>query len=323
MVRRPTRLFRQLCAALLVFGVVGTAEAQAYPSRRITFIVGFPPGGGADAVARVVGEHVSKALGQPVVVENRAGATSNIAASVVAGSVPDGYTVLSTTTAIAINASLYRKLSYSLAEDLIAVAAPVSAPETYSVHPSYPRTLKEYLALAKSTRTAFASAGVGSGSHLSMYYFLKELAKVEVDYVPFQGGGPTIQAVIGNHVGAAALTAVSTTVAQIRSGKMVCLGVAALQRYAELPDCPTFAESGFPYEASTWVGFFMPARTPAAVVARLNEAINSAIDDPATGPRLATNGVMARRTASETAAFVASEVAVWAARVKAAGVQVE
>ncbi|MGH6926074.1 MAG: Bug family tripartite tricarboxylate transporter substrate binding protein [Propylenella sp.] len=309
-----------LAAAL----ATGAAWAQDYPSQRITFIVGFAAGGYADAVARIVGEHVSNKLGQPVIVENRDGATSNVAARAVAGAAPDGYTVLVTTTAVAINATLYKTIDYSLADDLIALAAPVSAPETFDVHPSKPHTLAEFLDLAKSKRLTFGSAGVGSGSHLAMFAFLKDVAKVEVDYVPFKGGAPAIQAVVGNQVDALAATAAGPTVAQIKEGTIVCLGVAAAERYVNLPDCPTFAESGYPgFEASSWVGFFVPAGTDPAIVATLNEAINSLVNDPATRDKLAANGALTVRSPEETAAFVASEVEKWGERVKAAGVQVE
>jgi len=313
-----------LCVVLAAALATGAASAQDYPNQRITFIVGFAAGGYADAVARIVGEHVGSKLGQPVIVENRDGATSNVAARAVAGAAPDGYTVLVTTTAVAINATLYKTIDYSLADDLIALAAPVSAPETFDVHPSKPQTLAEFLDLAKSKRLTFGSAGVGSGSHLAMFAFLKDVAKVEVDYVPFQGGAPAIQAVVGNQVDALAATAAGPTVAQIKEGTIVCLGVAAAERFVNLPDCPTFAESGYPgFEASSWVGFFVPADTDPAIVATLNDAINSLVDDPATRDKLAANGALTVRSPEETAAFLASEVEKWGERVKAAGVQVE
>ena len=319
--------FRNLGVGIaIVAGALASdaARAQDYPNQRITFIVGFSAGGYADSVSRIVAEHVSGVLGQPVIVENRAGATSNTAARAVASAEPDGYTVLATTTAVAINATLYKTIDYSLADDLISVAAPVSAPETFDVNPSKPHTLAEFLDLAKKQRLTFGSAGVGSGSHLAMFAFLKDVAKVEVDYVPFQGGAPAIQAVVGNQVDALAATAAGPTVAQIKEGNMVCLGVAAAERYVNLPDCPTFTESGYEgFEASSWVGFFVPAGTDAAIVAKLNQAINSLVDNPETRDKLAANGALTVRSPEETAAFVTSEVEKWGARVKAAGVQVE
>jgi tripartite-type tricarboxylate transporter receptor subunit TctC len=323
---RTVRISRHvsLSVALAAALAAGAAWAQDYPSERITFIVGFNAGGYADSVSRIVAEHLTNVLGQPVIVENRAGATSNIAARAVATAEPDGYTLLATTTAVAINASLYKNIDYSLADDLIPVAAPVSAPETFDVHPTKPHTLAEFLDLTKTQKLTFGSAGVGSGSHLAMFSFLKNLAKVDVDYVPFQGGAPAIQAVVGNQVDALAATAAGPTVAQIKEGNMVCLGVAAAERYVNLPDCPTFAESGFPgFEASSWVGFFVPAGTDPAIVAKLNEAINSLVDDPETRDKLTANGAITVRSPEETAAFVASEVDKWSERVKAAGVQVE
>ena len=277
MMNRVKILTLGLCAVAAT-SLAAPSEAQQYPSQRITFIVGFAAGGFADSVARIVGEGVSKTLGQPVVIENRGGAGSNIAAQAVASAKPDGYTVLVTTTSIAVNASLYKKLNYSLS-DLTAVAMPISAPETLEVHPSKPKTLKDFLAAAKTREVTFGSAGVGSGSFLAMHYFLNEIAKVKAAHVPFSGGAPAMQAVVGNQVDALATTLTGGTVAQINDGKLVCLGVASAKRFPALPNCPTFAESGFSgFEAASWVGFFVPAKTDRAVVDKLNAAINSAID---------------------------------------------
>jgi tripartite-type tricarboxylate transporter receptor subunit TctC len=309
-------------AALLV-AVATSAGAQNYPTERITFVVGFPAGGFADGVARLVGEHLSKVLGQQVIVENQGGAASNIAAHAVATAKPDGYTVLVTTTAIAINATMYKKLNYSIA-DLTPVAIPVQAPETLTVHPSKPKTLKNFLAMAKGKEITFASAGIGSGSFLSMHYFLKDIAKVKAAHVPFKGGGPATQAAIGNQVDSLAATLSGNTAAQVKAGKLVCLGVAAAARFPTLPDCPTFAEGGFPgFEAASWVGFFVPAKTDGAVVAKLNSAINSILDDAPTRAKLSANGTLTKRSPADTASFLRSEVENWRKMVLASGVSVD
>lgn len=309
-----------LGAALAATG----ALAQDYPTDRITFIVGFDAGGYADGVGRIVAEHVGNALGQTVVVDNRPGAASNVAARAVASAEPDGYTVLVTTTAIAINTKMYATLDYSLADDLIAVAVPIAAPEMLAVNPSKPHTLEEFLAAAKEQPMSFSSAGTGSGSFLAISSFFNNEADVDIPHVPFQGGAPALQAAVGDQVDAVAATASGTTIGQVKEGNLVCLGIAADERFENIPDCPTFAESGFEgFEAASWVGFFVPAGTDPAIVETLNEAINSIADSPETLARMTANGMFTARSVEDTATFVDQEVELWGARVEAAGVQIE
>jgi tripartite-type tricarboxylate transporter receptor subunit TctC len=311
-------------AAALAAGLATSAGAQGYPNQRITFIVGFSAGGFADSVARIIGEHVSHVLGQTVVVENRGGAASNIAARAVATSPADGYTVLVSTTSLAINASLYEKINYSLVRDLIPVAIAVRAPETFSVASGRPNTLKAFIEAGKSKKFTYGSAGVGSGSYLTWFSFFKDGAKINTAHVPFKGGAPATQAAIGGQVDGLAATASGSTVAQLTSGKLTCLAVAAAERYRRLPGCPTLAESGFKgFEGSSWVGFWVPAGTPTDVIAKLNKAINSIADDKKAADNLRRNGDLAGLSVKDTLAFVNDEVATWAKRVKAAGVQVK
>ena len=308
-------------AALVVF--IGTAQAQQYPNQRLTFIVGFAAGGFADSVARIVGEHVSKQLGQPVVVENRGGAGGNIAAKAVADAKSDGYTVLVTTTSLAINASMYKKLDYAPAA-LVPAAVPVSAPEAIMVPAGKAKTLKEFLAGAKDKDVTFGSAGVGSGSNLAIQYFLKDVAKVKAEHVPFSGGAPAMQATIGGQIDSLATTVSAGVAAQVKEGKLHCLAMASAKRYAQVPECPTFAESGFAgFEASSWVGFFLPPKTDAAIVARLNQAIVSVADDASAGPKLAANGTLMKQSPAETATFVKSEIETWRKMVTATGIYVD
>ena len=311
-------------ATALALALATGAGAKDYPEKRITFVVGFAAGGFADSVARIIGQHVSKVLGQAVVVENRGGAASNIAARAVASAPADGYTVLASTTAVAINATLYTKINYSLVRDLTPVAIAVRAPETFSVNPSRQKTLKEFLSAAKSKKFTYGSAGVGSGSYLTWFTFFKDVAKVGVDHVPFKGGAPAMQAVLGGQVDGMAATASGSTVTQVTSGKLTCLAVAAARRYALLPNCPTLAESGFPgFEGSSWVGFWVPAKTPANVVAALNKAINSITDDAQAAANLKRNGDLSGLSVKETDDFVKGEVATWGNRVKAAGLHID
>ena len=309
--------------ATAVAGATG-AGAQDYPNRRITFMVGFAAGGFADTVARIIGDHVGKTLGQTVLVENRGGAASNIAARAVASAPADGYTVLVATTALPINATLYKKLEYSLLDDLVPVAIAVRAPETFSAHRSKPQTLQHFIEAAKSSNLSFGSAGVGSGSHLTWFSFFANTAKANIVHVPFRGGEPAMQAAVGGQVDGFAATASASVVGQLTEGGLTCLAVAAAQRYALLPNCPSLAELGYPgAEGSSWVGFWVPKGTPATVLAALNKAINSITDDPKATANLKRNGELPGLSVEAADKFVRSEVASWGERVKVSGAQVE
>ena len=318
------RIVAGVGATALALALATSASAQSYPEKRISFVVGFAAGGFADSVARIAGQHVGKVLGQAVVVENRGGAASNIAARAVASAPADGYTVLVSTTSLAVNATLYKKLDYSIVNDLTPVAIAVRAPETFSVNPSRPNTLKGLLDASKSTKFSYGSAGVGSGSYLTWFTFFKDVAKINIDHVPFKGGAPAMQAALGGQVDGFAATASGSVVTQITSGKLSCLAVAAAKRYALLPNCPSLAEAGFPgFEGSSWVGFWVRAGTPANIVAALNKAINSVADDPQAAANLKRNGDLSGLSLNAASEFVKSEVATWGKRVTTAGIQID
>lgn len=312
-----------LGAVSIALGLATPASAQTYPATRITFIVGFAAGGFADLVARIVGNHVAAKLGQPVVVESRPGAGSNLAAQFVARAKPDGYTVLVSTTGLAINATLYKKLEYSLLDDLIPVAIPVRAPETFSTKLGGAKTLQEFIDQGKSKSLTFGSAGVGSGSHLTWFSFFKANTKLDIVHVPYQGGGPAKTEAIGGQIDGLAATASGDIVAiDAPGGLLTCLAVAAPKRYDLLPDCPTLAEAGYPgIEGSSWVGFWVPKETPPNIVAALNAAINSITEDSQATEKLKANGDLTSLSPQQAADFVKSEVAVWGERVKVSGVQ--
>ena len=322
--KKVRNILARIGAATLAAAFATSAGSQEYPSRRITFVVGFAAGGFADSVARIIGDHVSKTLGQPVLVENRGGAASNIAARVVASAPSDGYTVLVSTTALAINATLYKKLDYSLLDDLIPVAIAVRAPETFSVNRSRPQTLQEFIEAAKSANVTFGSAGVGSGSHLTWFAFFKNNAKVSMVHVPFRGGEPATQAAVGGQVDGLAATASASTVTQLTEGGLTCLAVAATKRYPLLPNCPSLAELGYPgAEGSSWVGFWVPKGTPVNLVAALNKTINSITDNPTATANLRRNGDLPGVSVEAADKFVRSEVASWGERVKVTGARIE
>lgn len=303
----------------------GRANAQTYPSNKITLIVAFAPGGVADTLARLVGQGLSERLHQNVVVENRGGAGGNIAAGAVAHAAADGYTLLATTTALAINETLRETKPFSAA-DFKTVAIVASSPEALVTSPSNPaNNLADFVKAAKGKTINFGSAGVGSGSHIEAEYFFKKIAKIEATHVPFQGGAPAINATLGSQIDLLATTLGGGAAAQIAGGKLKGLGVASDKRVAVTPGVPTFAESGFPgFFAASWVGFFAPAKTDAQTVATLNAAINDTIKSADVQKKLADIGFdpIIGSPAQADAMFKA-EVGKWGEMVKALNLSIK
>jgi len=308
---------------LAIVGVAPAASQQASTSQQINVIVPFPPGGFADGAARIVAEKLGAKLRQTVVVENKAGASGNLGARNVAQAAADGNTILISTTATAINGTLYKNMGYA-AEDLRPVAIVGSAPEAIVVHPSSPiNNLQELVTQAKTSSLNYGTAGVGTGSYIATTYLLKSLAKVDLVHVPFQGGSAAINAVIGNHVTAVALT-VSPMVPHITGGRLKALGLASTKRNPAMPDVPTYSESGFPgFTAASWVGVFVPAKTPGPTVERFNTAINEILQEPDVQQRMRGFGLepMQRNTA-DTAKFFADEIANWGEMVGTLGLSI-
>ena len=289
---RHTRILPRLLTAAAVLTIAAGAQAaEPYPSNKITMIVGFAPGGVADTLARMMAQGVSERLHQTVVVENRGGAGGNIAAGVVARANPDGYTLLVTTTALAINATLRQNNPFKIG-DFTTVAIAASSPEALVTNPANPaKNLAEFVKNMKGKPITFGSAGVGSGSHVEAEYFFKELAKVPATHIPFQGGAPAINATLGNQIDLLATTLGGGAAAQIEAGKLKGLGIAAEKRAAVVPNVPTYAEQGFGnFSAASWVGVFAPAKTDPKIVDKLNEAIVETIKSPAVQKRLTDIG---------------------------------
>ena len=323
------RLNRQaagLWATVCAFAIAAAAPAvgqQANPSQPVNVVVPFPPGGFADGVARIVAEKLGAKLRQTVIVENKAGASGNLGARAVAQAAPDGNTILISTTATAINGTLFKNMGYAT-EDLRPVAIVGSAPEAIVVHPSSTiNNLQDLLTQAKSASLNYGTAGVGTGSYIATTYLLKSLAKVDLVHVPFQGGSAAINAVIGNHVTAVALT-VSPMVAHIAGGRLKALALASTKRSVAMPDVPTYSESGFPgFTAASWVGVFVPAKTAGPVVERLNTAINEMLKEPDVQERMRRFGLEPiHGNTAETAKFFADEVANWGKMVGALGMSI-
>jgi tripartite-type tricarboxylate transporter receptor subunit TctC len=298
------------------------ATAQDYPTRPITLVVGFAAGGFADGFARVLGGKLSERLGQNVVIENRAGGGGNIAAAAVAKAAPDGHTLLVTTSGIAINETLSRSKGFAV-DDLTAIAMPVWAPETLSVHPTHPaQSLAELIRIARSKPISYGSPGVGTSGHIANAFFFKQLARIDATHVPFQGGAPAVNAMIGGHIDAL-VGAVPGYVGQLQSRIIRGLAVASEQRLSQFPDIPTYVESGYPgFLAATWVGVFVPARTSDAIGRKLNAVTGDIIREPDAQARLAALHMQIRHgNQPEAAAYFKSEVGKWAQMVNAIGLQ--
>jgi tripartite-type tricarboxylate transporter receptor subunit TctC len=308
-------------AALVVAGLAPSpALAQSYPTQNITFQVAFAAGGIADVIARLVGQKLGERLGHTVVVENRGGAGGNIAAKAVSGAPPDGYMILATTTGLAVNETASKNKGFSV-DDLRTVAIVAFSPDVLAVHPSNPaKDLKEFIKNGREKSFTYGSAGVGTGPHIGAEYFFREVAKVQAIHVPFTGGGPAVQSAIGNHVDAIVLT-LPTVVPPITQGLVRAIGLASATRNSAVPDVPTYGEMGFPNVYSgSWVGFFAPAKTPDAVVTKLNAEINEIMNGPEVQEKLKTIGFDAIiKTQAEATDYFKSEVTAWGKMIRAIG----
>lgn len=319
-------LYRCAIGALALAFILCSSEskAQQYPSQRITFVVAFAPGGIADTLARLIAKGVEQRLGQSVVVENRPGAGGHVAAGFVSRAAPDGYTLLLTTTALAINLTLQKHSQFS-ADDLKAVAITASSPEALLVNPANPaQNLADFVKAAKGKTINFASAGVGSGSHIAAEYFFKKIADIAATHIAYQGGAPALNALLANQIDVLATTLGGAAAAQIKAGKLRGIGIASDKRAAVVPDVPTYAELGFPkFEASSWVGVFASAKTDPAIVAKLNAAIEEVVNDPATQEKLKGFGFDPIHGSPEQAdAYFRAEVTKWGEMVNALGLSI-
>jgi len=322
-----TRCLVRTCgaAALLAALLPGAAVAQRYPEKSIRFVVPFPPGGATDALARILGERMSESWGQPVVIDNRAGAGGNIAAEIVAKSPADGYTIIIVGLSHAANLSLYSRLAYHPVRDFAPVTQAVAMDMFLVAHPSLPaRSVKELIALARAKPGAlnYASGGNGSTPHMAMELF-KSLARVDMVHVPYKG----TQSVIGLLQGEAALLFENliSVGAHVQSGKLRALAVGAAKRSSAMPAVPTVAESGVPgYEVTAWFGVLAPAATPKAVIASLHGEMARTLKRPDVKEKFSKLGAEAvGNTPEEFDALIKSEIAKWAKVVKEAGLKAD
>ena len=313
-----TRLLSAICVLL---ALVSNALAQVYPAKPVRIIVPFAPGGPADIAARLVGAKLPDLLGQQVLVDNRAGAGGNIGAAVVAKSAPDGYTVLVTTSAIAVNMTLFASPGYDAERDFVPVVQIATQPNMVFVNAGAPaKSLDELLQLARGTKLAYGSPGTGTTPHLTAEMLFKVLARLDTTPIHFKGAGPMVAAVVGGEppVGCGAI---SGPLAQIKGGKLRGLAVSSSRRLASLPDVPTLGELGFQgMEDYTWIGMFLPSGTPPDVAPRLNEAVNRALQAPDTRERLdALAFEPVGGSQREFADYVKAEIAKWGKVVRETG----
>ena len=312
-------------ALLLALLFAQASQAQTWPAKPVHLIIPFAPGGPTDIVARLVGQKLTESLGQPMIVESRAGAGGNIGTAAVAKSAPDGYAVLLTSSAFAVNVSLSPNAGYDAERDFIPVVAVARQANLIFVHPGLPvKTLAELLALAKTSKLAFASPGSGTTPHLTAENLFNLISKLDMPAIHFRGAGPAITAVVGGEppVGAGA---VSTPLPYVKSGRLRALAVSSASRVAALPDVPTFAEAGFPgVEDETWIGVFLPAGTPPAIVQKLNEAVNKSLQSPDMRERLdALAFEPVGGSPQQFSAYVKAEIAKWGKVVREGNIKAE
>jgi len=299
-------------------------RTETYPSRPITFVVPFAPGGFVDVIARLIGQKVSEELGQPVIVENRPGVGGNIAHRRVAQGEPDGYTVLAASTSLAINETLYPQRGYS-ADDFLALSISATTPEIIAAPASGAKSLQDFIDQSKSSGAQFGTAGAGSASFIVAQYFFTKLAKIPATHIPFQGGAPAINAAMGAQIPLVAAAMAGGVVQPIRDGRLRGLAVASEKRNPLVPEVPTYIESGYSgFTADAWAGFFAPAKTAHEIAQKLNTAINHALSDREVQARLEPLGFTIMQQDLKTAnQRFRSDIESWRTRVDAIGFKIQ
>jgi len=312
--------------SLIGFSTIQAQTAPAWPSKPITLVVTYPPGGGADAMARLIAPRLGEALGQTVIVENKPGASGQIGAAAVAKAVPDGHTLMLDASSFAVNPALYAKLPYDTDKAFRPIGVIALFPNVVLVNAQFPaKSVAELITAAKARKdgVAFASSGNGSAQHLAGAMF-ESAAKVEMAHIPYKGGGPALNDVLGGQV-PVFFGNLASTLGHIQGGKLRALAVTSAKRSGILPDVPTLAEAGVPgAEVYEWNVLVAPAGTPNDVVAKLSAALQKAMESPEVKTRIAQLGGEIQMSSPEAAqAFVRSQMSLWGRVIKERGIVLE
>ena len=316
---------KKIIAALLLAAASNLAAGQSYPSKSIHLLVAFPPGGPVDIIARLIAPKMSELLGQPIVVENKVGASGNVATGEVAKSAPDGYTLLTHSSAYAVNPSLFSNAGYDPVKDLLPIAVVAQQANIILVNSSFPaRTLEELKSAMQKGKLAFASPGAGTTPHLTAENLFHLRWKTDATHVPFKGAGPAVTGLLSGEPPIGCMAG-SGPMSNIKSGKLRALAVSSARRLPQLADVPTLDELGYSgMEDYTWVGVFAPAGTPREIAQKLNDAVLKSLQSPDLRQRLDT--LAFEPTAAplaQTANYVRTEVAKWAKVVRDTGAKAE
>ena len=323
---KTARVMIALATALPLFAAAGDAGAQSnYPTRPVRMLVGFAPAGPADMIARLVGDKLSETWGQPVLIENATGAAANVAGDRAAKAAPDGHTLLMASNAqIVVNPSLYERMSFDPAKDLVTISQSVFTPNILVVHNDVPaKTVQELVAYARaqSGKLTYASAGVGTTQHLAGELF-KSMAKVDIQHVPYRGATPAITDLLGGRV-TMFFGNIAPLVPLVREGKLRALAVTSAKRFPAVPDLPTMIESGFPgFEAVAAFGLMAPTGTPQAIINKVHQDHVKALASPEIRKRLGDVGMeVIASSPAEFAAALAAEKPQWAKLIREAGIK--
>jgi tripartite-type tricarboxylate transporter receptor subunit TctC len=313
-------------ASVLALTCAGAARAaDEYPNRSVRWLVGYPPGGSTDICARLIGQYLSEHLHQQFAVENKPGAGNNLATEMAVNSSPDGYTVFLVNPANAINATLYKNLTFDFIRDMALVAGFIRVPNVMEVNPNVPaKTVAEFISYAKANpgKVNMASSGIGTSVHLSGALFMM-MTGVELVHVPYRGAGPALTDMLSGQV-QVMFDNLPSSIGHIQGGRLRALAVTTTERSKALPDVPTVAETVPGYEASAWFGMAVPKGTPRAVIDKLNRTVNDALADPAMQAKLAElGGTLIPGTPEDFGKIVADETAKWAKVVNATGATAE
>lgn len=316
-----------LGAFAVAVAVSGAVFAQAFPSKAITLVVPFPPGGTTDVTARLVATHMQQTLGQPIIIENKPGANGNIGSAAVVKAAPDGYTLLATGIGSnAVNHGLYASMPYDSRKDFAHITQMTTGPNVLVVNAQFPATtFKEWLEVVKRDpgKYNYASAGNGASGHMAMEY-LKTVAGLKIDHIPYKGGAPAFQDVLGGQVPFMFINQ-DMPLAHLKGGKVRVIAVASLERNPSYPDVPTVAESGFPgFAAVSWNGLAAPAGTPKDIVDKVHAAAVKALNDPTIKEKMLAQGfVPGGMSPAEMSKFVSAEIDKWVKVAKDAGAKID